>query len=345
MSVAPTASPLAAFDALRRGDAAPDWLTAQVTSAWALTPETTEVRLIAVSENATFVVSVGGAPTAVLRVHRPGHVGDASNIVGELTWMQQVARDTDVRVPEVLPTASGSLVHEFDEAGAHWYCVAFGFVTGDILEDVDDPRPYYERVGAITAVLHDHAERWTPPADFVRFSWRRTDMLGAASRWGDWRDAVLTDDERAVLEGAETAALAVIAELEEGGVGWGLVHADLRPSNIMIDGDVLTVIDFDDCGFAWLLYDFASALSFIEHEPYAPDIAKSWVAGYRTVRTLTPLDLERATALSMIRRLTMLGWTTTHRADALPPALWAAQTPGTVEVARRYLTSPTWLLD
>ncbi|GHS86054.1 hypothetical protein AGMMS50218_05120 [Actinomycetota bacterium] len=47
----------------------------------------------------------------------------------------------------------------------------------------------------------------------------------------------------------------------------------------------------------------------------------------------------------MIRRLQMLGWTTTHREDALPPELWAAQVPGTVEVARRYLRSGTWLLD
>jgi Ser/Thr protein kinase RdoA (MazF antagonist) len=113
----------------------------------------------------------------------------------------------------------------------------------------------------------------------------------------------------------------------------------------MIDGGALTVIDFDDCGFSWLLYDFASALSFIEHEAYAPDIAKSWVAGYRTVRPLTGADLGHAAALSMIRRLTMLGWTTTHRADALPAALWDAQIPGTVAVAERYLASPTWLFD
>ncbi len=42
---------------------------------------------------------------------------------------------------------------------------------------------------------------------------------------------------------------------------WGLIHADLRPSNIMIDGADLTVIDFDDCGFTWFLDDFASALT------------------------------------------------------------------------------------
>ena len=74
-------------------------------------------------------------------------------------------------------------------------------------------------------------------------------------------------------------------------------------------------------------------------------MAAHWVAGYREVRPFTEDDARYGGALSMVRRLQMLGWTTTHRADALPPDLWAAQVPGTVQVAERFLTSPTWLLD
>lgn len=346
MTVMTDHSPLAVFDGLRRGDSAPDWIVDTVTSAWGLDPASTAITLIAVSENATFRIDVDAAPFAVLRVHRPGHVGDSRQIAGELMWVQRLAAEAEVRVPDVVPTASGGLVHAFaDEAGTGWFCVAFAFVVGDILEDFADPRPYYGEIGATTARLHDQVQRWAPPTDFLRFSWRLEDMLGEASRWGDWRSADLADDERMILERAELAAVAALDGLPTSGAHWGLVHADLRPSNIMIADGVLTVIDFDDCGFSWLLYDFASALSFIEHEPYAPDIAKSWVAGYRTVRPLSETDLGHAAALSMIRRLTMLGWTTTHRSDALPPALWAAQVPGTVAVAERYLASPTWLFD
>lgn len=338
------ASPLAAFDALRRGDAAPDWLAGPVLAAWALDPARTRITLIAVSENATFRVDVDDAPHAVLRVHRPGHVGDTRQIEGELTWVSALARECEVTVPDVIPTASGAPVLAFAGAGGMtWFCVAFAFVTGDILEDVADTRPFYEEIGATTARLHDHVQGWRRGDDFTRFSWTLADMLGPTSRWGDWRDAALSDDDRVVLEQAEAAALAELADIRTDETTWGLVHADLRPSNIMIHEGRLTVIDFDDCGFSWLLYDFASALSFIEHEPYVPEIAQSWVAGYRTVRPLSARDLEHAAALSMVRRLTMLGWTTTHREDALPPELWAAQIPGTVLVARRYLENRTWL--
>jgi Ser/Thr protein kinase RdoA (MazF antagonist) len=339
-------SALAVFNGLRRGEAAPEWIGEAVTSAWGLNPDRTVITLIAVSENATFRIEMDGVPVSVLRVHRPGHVGDARQIAGELTWVRRLAEEAEVRVPDVVPTASGDLLYTFtDPGGSEWHCVAFAFVAGDILEDFADPRPYYAEIGATTARLHQQVKRWPLPADFTRFSWQLGDMLGETSRWGDWRHADLTPEQAAVLGRAEFAAVAALDGLPVSGDSWGLVHADLRPSNIMIDGGILTVIDFDDCGFSWLLYDFASALSFIEHEPYAPDIAKSWVAGYRTVRPLTETDLAHAAALSMIRRLTMLGWTTTHRADALPAELWDAQVPGSVAVAERYLASPTWLFD
>ena len=60
---------------------------------------------------------------------------------------------------------------------------------------------------------------------------------------------------------------------------------------------------------------------------------------------LTAEQLRQACALSMVRRLQMLGWTTTHRADALPADLWAEQPSGTVEVAARSLKRRTWLIS
>ena len=148
-----------------------------------------------------------------------------------------------------------------------------------------------------------------------------------------------------LLARAQDAALNVLVGAPRGVGHRGLIHADLRPSNIMVCDEGLAVIDFDDCGFGWYGYDFAAALTFMEHVPFAAEMAHEWLAGYAEVRPLDVLDVRRACALSMVRRLQMLGWTTTHREDALPPQLWAAQTSGTVEVAERYLRTPGWLVD
>jgi Ser/Thr protein kinase RdoA (MazF antagonist) len=354
VTTTPHAPPFAAFAALRRGDTAPDWISHSVRTAWNL-PATSTLTLIAVSENATFRIDVDGVPTAVLRVHRPGYVADPAQIAAELTWVRAIAADTSVRVPDVLELADGSLVHEMTDAeGVRWFAVAFAFVAGEILEDtlagggLDETtlRRTYSEIGATTAALHDHVAGWAPPSGFNRFGWGLDDALGAASRWGDWRNAALSTQQLAVCERAEAAAREVLATVPETPAATGLVHADLRPSNIMVDAaGRLTVIDFDDCGTSRLLWDFAAALSFIEHEPYAPTIAAAWLEGYRSVRAVSEEDLAVATALSTVRRLQMLGWTTTHREDALPPAVWTAQVPGTAEVAQRYLDRPYWLLE
>ena len=47
------------------------------------------------------------------------------------------------------------------------------------------------------------------------------------------------------------------------------------------------MIDFDDCGFSWFIYDFAAAVSFLETEPYIPALQEAWVRGYRSVAELS----------------------------------------------------------
>ncbi|WP_129786201.1 phosphotransferase enzyme family protein [Promicromonospora panici] len=356
---APPSASLAAFDALVPGDPAPGWLRDGVAASWRFGPASggnVTMRLITVSENATFLVSVDEAPAAVVRVARPGYLAGADAFESEVAWVAALAADGVCQVPAALRTGNGTFCAALaDEAGTDWWCVAYGYVAGQILEDLfgdadagpdaAEPTSYYREIGAINARLHEHALRWTPPAGFARHSWDVPDMLGPTARWGRWEDAVEGGAERELLVRAQAAALAVVRQAPRDPAAWGLVHADLRPSNIMISGDRLTVIDFDDCGHTWFQYDFAAALSFLEHTPEAPTMALEWLAGYTSVRPPAREAVELGCALSMVRRLQMLGWTTTHREDALPPDLWSAQVPGTLAVAESYLRNPTWLLD
>ncbi|MDN6683833.1 MAG: hypothetical protein L0K89_03810, partial [Bifidobacterium crudilactis] len=72
---------------------------------------------------------------------------------------------------------------------------------------------------------------------------------------------------------------------------------------------------------------------------------RSWVKGYEQVAGAFSQDqFEVMSALSMIRRLQMLGWTTNHREDALPEELATTQASGSVLCAQRYLADSRWLL-
>lgn len=337
---------LAAFDALTRGSPAPFWLHRGVSAAWGLDPERVDLPLITVSENATFRLDLDGRAVGVIRVSQPGYVGGPTAIASELAWVNALHELEDVRLISAVPTIRGVFVTTIkDGEGTGWACVSTQFVAGTVLEDLPDPASHYRTIGEWSALFHQHARTWEPPFGFKRFTWDVADMVGPTCRWGRWEDTALASSEHALLLRAQSSALEMLADAPRGRRDWGLIHADLRPSNILADGEALTIIDFDDCGFGWFLYDYAAALSFVEHEPYAPAMAKEWAAGYEQVSPLSSADIDRASALSMLRRLTMLGWTVNHREDALPPGLFAAQLPGTVEVAERFLDSPTWLLD
>ncbi len=340
---------LDAFDDVARGDTAPVWVRDGVLRDWDL-PAGAEVRLIVLSENVTFAVSIDGEPVMVVRLGRPGYAASTAHIRGELQWVEALRADAGIPTPAPVRGADGDFVQFVtDPGGASWSAVAFGFVAGRLLENepVEALAASFFEIGRLTALLHEHARAWTQPEGFVRFDWDLADMVGAAARWGDWRAAPLTAEQRDLLETAEERAVAVLGELgvDRSPEHWGLIHADLRPSNIMLQPDgQLSIIDFDDCGQGYYLYDFAAALTFYEHRPEAIDMAERWLAGYQQVRPLDADELRAAAALSLLRRLTMLGWQTTHREDALPADLWAANLPGTVTVAERFLADEEWII-
>ncbi|MCH4184231.1 MAG: phosphotransferase [Eggerthellaceae bacterium] len=337
---------LATFASLEKGASAPWWVFKGICDAWGIDPLESEVTLITVSENITFLVKTKGEIFGVARVSQPGYVGGPQAVESELAWLTALGNIKDVDLVKAIPSMSGDYVAVLNDGSDDWAVICTSFVDGTVLEDLDDPSQYYRLIGHYAAEFHAYARSWNRPEDFKRFSWNLSDMIGPSPRWGRWEDTCTSSEQFLLLKQAEEKAVKVINHTEKNQYTYGLVHADLRPSNIIKRPDgTLTVIDFDDSGFSWYLYDYASALSFVEHEPYAPAMAKEWIAGYREVTPLSDEEIEVASALSMIRRLQMLGWTDNHYPDALPDGLFDAQLPGTITCAKRYLASSTWLLD
>ncbi|MBF4550833.1 MULTISPECIES: phosphotransferase enzyme family protein [unclassified Pseudoclavibacter] len=339
-------SGLRVFDALVKGESAPAWLHDGMLAAFGLPPEAA-TKLISVSENASYLVELAGQPIGVVRLQQPGYQEGEGQLRSEMLWVEAIRDSGCAEVPSPIPGADGQVTQSIPSPdGMALKAVYFEHVRGSILQDVEDATPWFTELGQITARLHDHARSWRRPAGFDRFTWGLPDLLGSTARWGDWRRASLTPAQLDQLERAEMSALSLVQAAPAGWQDWGLVHSDLRPTNVIRDGERLIVIDFDDSGFSWFLYDFASALTFQEHKPEARVMARNWIDGYRSEGRLTDAQLELGCALSMVRTLTMLGWSTTHRDEALPPDL---QGGGVIDAALftadRFLASPTWLID
>ncbi|MBK1635396.1 Ser/Thr protein kinase RdoA (MazF antagonist) [Rhodovulum adriaticum] len=305
---------------------------------WKLAPET-EVRLLSLSENATFRADDPGRDSPViLRVHRPNYHSE-SEIASELAWIAALRQDGAVETPAPLPMADGNLIARFEDDGQIRHVVAFDFMPGQEPDPEGDLAAGFETLGAISARLHAHTRTWTPPAGFTRKTWNHDTAFGADPLWGDWRAALgLTADGRKTLERLSDALRDRLAAYGAGPDRFGLVHADLRLANLLVDGDRLGVIDFDDCGFSWFIYDFAAAISFLETNPIVPDLQEAWVRGYRSVAALSDEHVEMIPTFIMFRRLLLTAWIASHReTETAREAGLEAYTQGTLDLAEAYL--------
>jgi Ser/Thr protein kinase RdoA (MazF antagonist) len=295
--------------------------------AYGLAPDT-PITLLNRSENETW-----RAGSLILRLHRQGYHTKAE-ISSELAWLAALQELPGLNAVKPLAGTQG-LVTELDDR----FIVAFEPIEGQELQPGDDLARWFDPLGEITARLHLQSRQWAPPQDFARKRWDVDTILGADPHWGHWRQAQGLDPQGEALMARATETLA--ARLHAYGTGpevFGLIHADLRLANLMVNDGTLTAIDFDDCGFGWWAYDLASALSFIETDPRLPDLIARWCEGYTRIAPLRPEDRAMVPSLIFLRRVLLTAWLSTRAdSDTAQGFGGPAYTQGTLELAERYL--------
>ncbi|MEM7171552.1 MAG: phosphotransferase enzyme family protein [Pseudomonadota bacterium] len=315
-------------------------LAGQATGLYDLPGDVT-VEMINLSENATYKVTRPGASDQwALRVHRAGYHSDAA-IASELAWVQALRQDGAAVTPVPIPGKDGELIqkaaHDLVPGGRR--VVLFEWEAGSEPSEADhNLGEWFETLGETTAHMHRHVHAWQKPAGFERLTWDFETSLGDRPHWGRWRDGMGMTAEAESLIG-QTCDL-IARRLEGFGKGperFGLIHCDMRLANLLIDGDASKVIDFDDCGFSWLMYDCATTVSFFEHEPQVPDLIRAWVKGYRRIAELPADDEAEIPTFVMLRRLLLVAWIGSHSETELAQDMGVQYTQDTLGLCRNYM--------
>lgn len=295
-----------------------------------------QVTLLCHSENATYRIDTPSGHRYALRVHKHGY-HQRSDIESELDWLSAL-QASGIRVPQPIMGLDGQYVQSAEiGAGKELNLVLFNWVSGaEPTADVDVSA--FMRLGAITAKLHQHSQQWQRPADFRRIVWNHQSMVGPKGHWGNWRDAVNLDSSAfGLIEEVLQRVESELASYGQDAKRYGLIHADLRLANLLVDHEHTHVIDFDDCGFGWYMHDLASALSFYEHHDRLNDWIEHWLAGYAAVNRLTAYDIAMIPTFIIQRRIQLLAWTGTHADTQQVRNLGASWAKQSVDLCRRYL--------
>ena len=260
----------------------------------------TLTRLLRDRENVVYEMAVPQG-RAALRLHRQGYQ-TAAAISAELWWCDALAR-AGLPVPAALPSRDGTLLVTLSN-GRH--ASAIYWLEGEALGEAGVPfaRPLrqtldlHQSLGALLARLHKATDVLVLPEGFTRPRWDLDGLVGEAPFWGRFWDHPLADaDQRATL----TRARAALRERLAG--DQGLIHADVLRENVLVDEGKLSLIDFDDSGFGFRLYDLGTVLSQNLYEPAYPEIRDALMDGYGTD------DRAMVEAFTLARTCASVGWT------------------------------------
>ena len=284
-------------------------------------------RLIRNRENAVFEIALPTGPAA-LRLHRMGYQSDAA-IWSELWWCAALAAE-GVAVPAALASLRGDLLVTLSNGRK---ASVIDWVQGEALGIAGEPfaQPLsvvlerHQALGRLIAQFHAATARLILPASFTRPRWDIPGLVGEAPFWGRfWDHAGASPDQRATLIRARDflrdrmQAHATHAAVVP-------IHADVLRENVLVNDHSLSLIDFDDSGWGFALYDLGTVLSQNLYEPAYPEIRDALMSGYGTE------DREMVEVFTLARTCASVGWTMPrlapddpiHRSHLARACMWA----------------------
>ncbi|UVK48093.1 phosphotransferase (plasmid) [Mesorhizobium sp. AR07] len=303
-----------------------------------------DMTLVKYRENAVYSLYDDAGQRFALRVHRPGYHSDAE-LRSELLWMSALAT-AGVPVPGIVPTRDGALFVKVELPERPVMQIdMLVWLAGQPIGSIEDIgasntealRDHYVKAGVLAARLHNFGEGWQMPDGFARHAWDAGGLIGEDPFWGKFRELPALAEHRDLIETACRKAETELAALGRRASVYGLIHADFVPENLLHADGSLLLIDFDDAGFGWHMFELATALYFYLDTPYYDAVRDALVAGYRSERALSDAHWAQLPLFLLLRSITYLSWVHTRRETETAQELTPMFVERTVELARRYL--------
>ncbi|WP_345609736.1 phosphotransferase enzyme family protein [Pseudonocardia adelaidensis] len=292
-------------------DDAAGWLAERLARDWAIDVEACDRILISAANGIAWLCTDRG--TVVAKWSR---AQDQFVRLAAIADLLQVLHGQGIPVAPPLPSVDGRLRVIVDSAASPLSMTVQPHVDGGLLDITDDTA--VRRAGACLAHLHcalavhrDSRLIEVEPA-------RPVDLRRRLETW-------LDHDDAGTVPAASARLREQVASLPPIDSGLQLIHNDYRASNIITAGsEVAAVLDFDRVTWDYCVVDLANTFVrlgtyFTDWRPTPVGVRGAFLDGYRSVRSLSPLEHQWLDVLALWYGITAIpagddpaGW-----ADAL----------------------------
>ena len=227
------------------------------------------------------------------------------DLLSEALWLSALQQDTDIPVPQVIPTKTGELVLSvfIDGIPDVWHMTLMKWLPGRLLGNYLTPKNL-KMMGSLFSKLHIHGKNWHPPKEFThkRFDdWLSRgeenlirpfhEQSGEGSQTNV--ESTLPTAQRELLKRMDAHVSAAYQAIDPSDLR--VIHCDLWHDNIKLYRGKLYPFDFEDTIWGYRAHDIAMAmLDLLETvgEGYYPSLLAAFRKGYETNLTWPENPIE-----------------------------------------------------
>lgn len=247
------------------------------------------------SANFVFSIRVDGRTRCFLRFNHSSE-RTVEGLHSEVDLLQHL-KSKGIRIALPVKSYSGRFIETVSTEQGDFHAMMFEAISGEYkkLDEMDreDMWRWGEALGGLHRATQDFRSADRP-------TWQEHTALV--------RRLFPTTNEAALSEMDYIEAQ--LGTIGEGPTGFGLIHFDFELDNLLWQGSIPAIIDFDDCAYYWYEADIAFALRDLYDDRASKvdptdDRLVAFVAGYRTQREITAIMLERLPLFARLHNLIM----------------------------------------
>lgn len=203
-------------------------------------------------------------------------------LASELIFLRDLRVGTGADIPVPVATRSGELLCLQQDGADVYMCILFSWVAGTHVGGSELTVEHVGQMARAVARLHGFSLTYVPPPGFIRPTYDAAWFLGATS-WRARADFIklIEPAAAACLHRVSDALGVFLQSYPRTAATFGLIHYDLHAGNFLFHEGVANMIDFDECGWGYYLFDLAHILFEFMERPDYEELKRMAVSTYR----------------------------------------------------------------